>query len=81
MTKFFRKIGYIFQGWFYWGKDTITCKFNPVAQERLSICKKCIHNFGGICTLCGCIIKPKVCVDYMLDEEGKSIGGCPKRKW
>lgn len=78
---FYNKTKQIFQGWFRWGEDTLTKHFNPVAYERHQVCKDCMYNVLGICSLCGCIIKAKTRVDFPLDVEGKSIGGCPVRKW
>lgn len=49
--------------------------------ERKNICKKCEHNKHGICKLCGCVIPAKIRVRYPLDENGKSIDGCPLKKW
>lgn len=81
LKKIYNKISLILQGWFRWGEDTLTKKFNPMAYKRHQICKSCIYNVLGICSLCGCIIKAKTRVDYPLDNEGKSIGGCPVRRW
>lgn len=43
------------------------------------ICKKCEHYNHGICDKCGCILKAKTRVDFLLDKEGISIDGCPIR--
>jgi len=47
----------------------------------MAICNKCEHNKHGICELCGCILKAKTRVDFILDNNGITIDGCPKRKW
>ena len=80
-NQFLRDILYIIEGYFYWVKDKIMNKINPVSVKRLSICKDCEHNIHGICQLCGCVLKAKARVDFMLDEDGLSIDGCPKKKW
>lgn len=80
-NQFLRDILYITEGYFTWIKDKLMNKINPVAVKRMSVCKCCEHNIHGICQLCGCILKAKVRVDFMLDKDGLSIGGCPKKKW
>ena len=47
----------------------------------MKICTKCEFYKSGICIKCGCILKAKTRVDFILDENGKSIGGCPLKKW
>jgi len=47
----------------------------------MAICNECEHNKDGICDHCGCILKAKTRVDFDLDENGKSIDGCPEQKW
>ena len=74
---FVRNILYIIEGYLKWSWDFITRK----TSYRLNICNKCEYNKNGICSLCGCILKAKVRVDFMEDEDGVTIDGCPKRKW
>lgn len=80
-NQFLKDILYIIEGYFHWIKDKIMNRINPVSVKRLFICKGCEHNIHGICQLCGCVLKAKVRVDFMLDEDGLSIDGCPKKKW
>lgn len=76
-----RNILYIIEGYLKWFFDIITGKTAKLSKERLFICNECYHNKNGICELCGCILKAKVRVDFMLDENNISIDGCPERKW
>lgn len=78
---FVRNILYIIEGYLKWAWDFITRKTSRRASVRLGICNKCEHNKGGICQLCGCILKAKVRVDFMEDDDGITIDGCPERKW
>ena len=79
--QFFRKILYILNGYFNFLIDFILKKSSQKSQERLQICKQCEFNNNGICKKCGCIIKVKVKVDFLEDENGITIDGCPERKW
>lgn len=72
---------YIVQGYLLWAFDEVTGRATKRAVPRLAVCAGCESNDGGVCDECGCILKAKARVDFPLDEEGKSIGGCPKRKW
>lgn len=77
----FKTILYIIEGYcklFYY---YITGRFHALYNRRLQICEKCEHNRFGMCDKCGCIIKAKVKVDYMVDDEGITLDGCPERKW
>ena len=78
---FVRNILYIIEGYLKWSWAFITRKTSKRAAYRLTICNKCEYNKNGICSLCGCILKAKVRVDFMEDEDGVTIDGCPKRKW
>lgn len=51
--------------------------------KRMNICEECenITPKLGRCKLCGCYCRAKVYVEYDLDENGKSIDGCPLKKW
>ena len=71
----------IAEGYIKWLYDIITGEGSLLSIERLKLCSKCEHNKKGICNLCGCIIKAKVRVEYPLDEDDKSIDGCPEKKW
>lgn len=72
---------YIIEGYITWAWNIITGKTRQLALDRMEICNKCGHNKNGVCDICGCILKAKSRVNFMLDEEGKSIDGCPERKW
>lgn len=72
---------HILVGYTMWLFDLLRRKSSKTSIYRYSICKKCEHNIHGICEICGCILKAKVRVDYDLDENGKSIDGCPEKKW
>ena len=78
---FFKNIIYIIEGYIKWLKDKITGKTKQMYLNRLQICQQCPYNKHGICQKCGCVINAKVRVNFLLDEEGISIDGCPKRKW
>ena len=78
---FVRNILYIIEGYLKWSWDFITRKTSKRAAYRLDICNKCEYNKNGICSLCGWILKAKVRVDFIEDEDGVTIDGCPKRKW
>ncbi len=75
------QLKYIFEGYFKLFYDFIFRKSSQKSKMRYSICKQCIHNKNGICQLCGCIIKAKIKVDFIEDENGISIDGCPEKKW
>lgn len=72
---------YIISGYINWLVDIISGKTKYVAKQRLEICNKCEYNNKGICKICGCILKAKVRASFPLDAEGKSIDGCPEKKW
>lgn len=71
----------IIEGYCVWLFDIITGKTRQVAKERLEICSECEYNDNGVCNICGCILKAKTRVNFSLDENGKSIDGCPEKKW
>lgn len=77
----FKNIRYIIKGYITWIKNKITGNTKQLYKDRLSICENCEYNIHGICKLCGCVLKAKTRVDFILDNEGKSIDGCPERKW
>lgn len=81
IKSFFSTGIHIIEGYMKWVIDIIRNRMSPTSYERYTKCKKCEYNIRGICAECGCIIKAKVRVDFELDEEGKSIDGCPLRKW
>lgn len=54
---------------------------SPLYKERNNVCKGCPKMKRNVCTECGCWIPAKVCSEYPVDNEGKSIGGCPDGKW
>ena len=72
----------------YW--NLLRKKLNKIPEEklklynkRLDICIKCdyIKKDTGQCGICKCFIEAKTKVDYMLDTDNKSVGGCPMRYW
>lgn len=71
----------IIEGYCRWLYDIITGRTKALSKERLDICNQCEYNKNGICDICGCILKAKVRVKFDLDENGKSIDGCPEKKW
>lgn len=76
-----KHIIYIIEGYCIWLWNIITFKTHQKSKKRLIICNKCVNNNNGICSLCGCIIKAKVRVNYPEDNNGLSIDGCPEKKW
>ena len=50
-------------------------------RKRSDICSKCSFNDKSFCSICGCYIPAKTKAYYDLDDEGKSIDGCPMRYW
>jgi hypothetical protein len=64
-------------------RDMLDPKKRKIFNERLELCKKCSYRDPNLnlCSVCKCPIKPKTRGDYDLDDEGKSIFGCPYRYW
>ncbi|WQJ53314.1 MAG: hypothetical protein [Wendovervirus sonii] len=81
IIRLLQNILYIIEGYSIWCFNIITGKTREIAKYRISICNECKYNKKGICELCGCIIKAKARVDFDIDEDGKSIDGCPDKKW
>ena len=81
LFKFMYHIIQITEGYLKWFYDIVTGNGSAKSVERLKLCSECKHNKHGICNLCGCIIKAKVRVKYFLDENGKSVDGCPEKQW
>jgi len=50
-------------------------------KKRYEICKNCKYQDFNFCLICGCYIKAKTKVNFKLDENLKSIDGCPKKYW
>lgn len=73
----------IIEGWVKYLLSLAGFYINHTASKRLSICEKCEFKKRNVCGLCGCVLKAKTQVNYFLDKEGKSIGGCPASppKW
>lgn len=73
----------ILEGWTKYILSAIGFYINNTANKRLEICEECEFSKNGICLKCGCVLKAKTQVNYLLDENGKSIGGCPDNppKW
>lgn len=81
MFKYLENLIYIIEGYLKWCYDLLLKHISMRSAKRLVICKQCEHYKKGVCDICGCILKAKVRVDFILDEEGISIDGCPERKW
>ena len=81
IKKIFKTIKYIIEGYFKYIRDFIKNTSTYKSKKRLNICNQCEFNNIGICKQCGCIIKIKVKVDFLEDENGITIDGCPERKW
>lgn len=81
LYEYIKTVLYIIEGYFKWLYDSVFDHMSEKSIERYEICKNCEFRKDHICGKCGCVIKAKVRVDYMTDEEGKSIDGCPMRKW
>lgn len=81
MGKYILHITQIIEGWTKWTYDVVMFHKNKTADKRLAICYQCEHREGSVCGICGCVLKPKVRVNYFLDENGKSVEGCPEKKW
>ena len=43
-----------------------------VQDERMALCRECEHNIGGMCQLCGCVVRLKT---------GFANMRCPADKW
>lgn len=76
-----KKIFEILEGWFKYILSVFKFYINSTAKKREEICKDCEFCSHNICKKCGCFIKAKTKVNYFLDENGISIGGCPVKKW
>lgn len=83
-----KKIKYIFQGFlnFFLSKIGITKKdtdYYHMVKERQKICIECSYHSPriGICKICGCYCRAKASAIYDIDNNGKSIDGCPLKKW
>lgn len=70
------------EGWILFFIDFIARRpESRIAKQRYAICKNCEFMKKGVCGKCGCFILAKIRPSYLIDYEGKSIGGCPERKW
>lgn len=83
-----KRIKYIIQGFYNLLSNLFKVKPDnsdilKLGKQRLEICNKCEYHTEnlGRCKICGCYCRAKVLVDYYLDEDGKSIDGCPMKKW
>lgn len=80
--KIIHHIVQIFEGWTKLIIDKIRKTETYRTHQRLTICNSCqFKTSKGLCHKCGCLILAKVRVDYLLDNNGKSIDGCPLKKW
>lgn len=76
----------IFYGFFnlfrFYLIKTYRNKQKTLFNDRLAICKKCEHiTSNNRCGICGCFIHAKTKVIYNIDNNNKSIDGCPEHKW
>lgn len=77
-------IKYIFIGFFNLILSKFyNLKYKKLFNERLNICLNCEFRNNNKCSICGCFLIAKTKVNYPLDENKKSIGGCPLNppKW
>jgi hypothetical protein len=77
-------VKYIFLGFWALLKQKIgiiSKERKELYQKRLDICIDCPFLDDGFCDICGCYVKAKTKVDYDLDENRKSIEGCPQKYW
>ena len=81
IISYIQHLCYIVEGYVLCGWDIISGHASERSKSRMKICTKCEFYKSGICIKCGCILKAKTRVDFILDENGKSIGGCPLKKW
>lgn len=72
---------YIVEGYIKLLYDKLSGHESKRQKARMEICNNCVHNVHGKCAICGCILEAKTRVDFPLDEQGKSIDGCPKKYW
>lgn len=83
-----KKIKFILQGFLNLllikiGAKIDDTEYIKMVIHRQRICKSCSHHKSniGICNICGCYCRAKASVEYDLDKDGKSIDGCPLKKW
>lgn len=52
-------------------------------KNRLEVCMHCVflNKTLNVCERCGCFVKAKTKADFDLDDNGKSIDGCPEKYW
>ena len=83
---FFQQMYNIIYGFFNWFLSIfINIKNKKLYEERYNICMNCENktNDNVFCSICGCVLKAKTKVNYPVDKNNKSIGGCPLNppKW
>ena len=75
---------FIVEGFFNLFKNVIgfTSKKDKILfNKRLDICLNCKYFDESYCLQCGCYVYAKTKVHFKLDENEKSIDGCPKKYW
>lgn len=80
----YKKIKQISEGYINWILSLFfKLRYKELYKSRLLICYSCEHITKNKlqCSICGCILKAKTSVNYKLDENLKSIDGCPKKYW
>lgn len=80
-----KKLKYIFVGFFRLILSSLGLlkrdENEILAEQRYEICQACEFRKGIACGICGCHIRAKSKAIYKLDNDGKSIDGCPKKYW
>lgn len=79
LVSFVEHILYMIQGYLFLLYDVVSGHRSKRSKERMAICKACKHYNHGICKECGCILEAKTRCMFPLDENGKSIDGCPEK--
>jgi len=75
------KIFWGFLNLFLQNLGLLSPKKRKINKKRLDICSKCAFSEKNFCSICGCYIPAKTKAYYDIDDEGKTIRGCPMRYW
>jgi len=86
MKNFLKQLNYIFEGYYclILRKLRRLNKQNALLYDfRYMTCQKCEkrNKLLDTCSICGCWLPAKTSVNYELDENRKSINGCPEKRW
>ena len=77
----------LIKGYYLWAKYHLNKSYRDTrkleSDSRLLICENCKYfwKFGRNCMICGCFIDVKCRSEFDLDENGKSVDGCPEKYW